>query len=489
MSDDKASIQASLKDDYGHNLAVEVPASIAALTEPDRIALDKAATRKVDILLMPALVVLYILNYLDRQNISTAKIGGMTTDLGMTAQQFSTCVAVLFAGYVSLQIPSNIIASKVTWPSTYICLMCGLWGAVSACTGAVNSYAGMAICRTILGFTEAAFFPGALYLLSMFYTKEQLALRTAILYSGSQLGNAFGGLFALACLQLDGAHGLEGWRWLFIVEGVMTVGFAIIFATYMPNRPESMRWLSPIEREQLLYRLAADRGTKDGAEEMGQRQAIRLAFTDIKVWLVGITLTIAYVAAAVTNFFPIVVNGLGFNRTTTLAITAPPYILCILVINLNGFHSDKKRERTWHIIGPFFVTILANVIAVATTNIGARYFAMMLMPASFYSASIVLLSWISTTVVGPHTKRAVAIAIINAVSNTSNIWTSYLYTGAPRYTLAFAVNLAASVVVVLLVLVTRWYLARLNAKLERGEDLGKQGPSAVQIEAGFRFVL
>lgn len=184
-----------------------------------------------------------------------------------------------------------------------------------------------------------------------------------------------------------------------------------------------------------------------------------------------------------------VVNGLGFNRTTTLAITAPPYLLCIFIINLNGFHSDKKRERTWHIIAPFFVTILANVIAVATTNIGARYFAMMLMPASFYSASIVLLSWISTTVVGPHTKRAVAIAIINAVSNTSNIWTSYLYTGAPRYTLAFSVNLAASALVVVLVLLTRWYLARLNAKLERGEDLGKQGPSAVQIEAGFRFVL
>jgi MFS family permease len=74
----------------------------------------------------------------------------------------------------------------------------------------------------IPGFTEAAFFPGAIFLLSLFYTKKQMALRTAILYSGSQVGNAFGGLFALAILELDGAHGIKGWRWLFIVEGIMS---------------------------------------------------------------------------------------------------------------------------------------------------------------------------------------------------------------------------------------------------------------------------
>jgi hypothetical protein len=72
------------------------------------------------------------------------------------------------------------------------------------------------------GFTEAAFFPGAVFLLSIFYEKKQMALRTAILYSGSQIGNAFGGLFALAILKLEGAHGIEGWRWLFIVEGIMS---------------------------------------------------------------------------------------------------------------------------------------------------------------------------------------------------------------------------------------------------------------------------
>jgi MFS family permease len=146
-----------------------------------------------------------------------------------------------------VQIPSNMIVSKIKWPGIYIwyvmqaCTrdpnlpdsgMCCAWGLVSGCTGAVTSYAGLVICRVILGFTEAAFvscynkglsdgaddqFPGAIFLLSLFYEKKAMALRTAILYSGSQVGNAFGGLFALAILTLDGTNGLSGWRWLFIV--------------------------------------------------------------------------------------------------------------------------------------------------------------------------------------------------------------------------------------------------------------------------------
>lgn len=90
----------------------------------------------------------------------------------MTAQQFSTCVAVLFAGYVALQIPSNMVANRVSRPSAYICCMCAAWGIVSACTGLVHSYAGLAVCRTMLGFTESAFFPGAIYLLSILFVDQ-----------------------------------------------------------------------------------------------------------------------------------------------------------------------------------------------------------------------------------------------------------------------------------------------------------------------------
>jgi MFS family permease len=421
---------------------------------------------------------------------STAKIGGVTDDLGMSGSDFSTAIAILFAGYISLQVPSNMVAARVSRPGVYICAMCTLWGLVSGCTGAVQGYSGLIVCRLILGFFEAAFFPGALYLLTMFYTKRQMALRTGILYSGSQLGNAFGGLFALACLQLEGAHGIRGWRWLFVVEGAMTVGFGLLFAVLIPNKPATFRLLDETEKEYAVYRLEADRATKDASDEISTASALKLAVTDPKVWFVTLALLVNFIASAVTNFFPIVIDQMGFeNRTVSLALTAPPYILCVVVISLVGWHSDKVQERTYHVVAAFSVTIVANVIAVATTNTGARYFAMMLMPASFYSSSIVIMSWMSSTITGPHIKRAIGIAIINALSNTSNIWTAYLYFGAPRYTVAFVVNLVASVLLIVIVLLKRWYLKRLNDNLDAGVDLGPNGPTPVQVEGGFRFQL
>ena len=107
-----------------------------------------------------------------------------------------------------------MIAGKVKYPAVYICLAMSLWGVVSALMAAVQGFGGLIACRLALGVVEAAFFPGALYFLSLFYNRKQFALRTAILYSGSQLGNAFGGLFAIAILNLDNAHGIEGWRWV-----------------------------------------------------------------------------------------------------------------------------------------------------------------------------------------------------------------------------------------------------------------------------------
>ena len=135
-----------------------------------------------------------------------------------------------------MQVPSNLVVSKIKYPAVYICSAVCVWGAISACTAAIGSYGGLLACRFMLGFVEAVFFPGersgrtrihldhpltkllaalgAFYYLSMFYNRKQIAFRTAVLYSGSQLGNAFGTLFAIGIIKLDGRYGLEGWRWL-----------------------------------------------------------------------------------------------------------------------------------------------------------------------------------------------------------------------------------------------------------------------------------
>ncbi|KAF2716523.1 retrograde regulation protein 2 [Polychaeton citri CBS 116435] len=466
-----------------------MPSSLDGLSDSELNKLGRKATFKMDIVIMPCMVIMYILNYLDRQNIASAKLAGIEEDLNMNDTQYQTAVSILFVGYILMQIPSNMVLGKIKYPGVYISLAMATWGAVGSCMAAVNSFSGIIVTRFFIGLVEAVFFPGALYFLSMFYSRQQYALRAAILFSGSQLGNAFGGLFAIAIMTLDGAHGLAGWRWLFLIEGVMTVGLGIVFAFILPNSPASFKAFTQQERDLVRWRYEQDQGQKHDASEVSSTQGLLMALRDPKTWMLLALLYAVYISAAVTNFFPSVVGTLGYSRNITYALTAPPYILSCIIMMINGWHSDKKQERYLHVAIPLVVGVIANVIAVATLNTAARYVAMMLMPGSLYSATTVILSWITGTLAQPAPKRAAAIAIINASCNTPNIWTPFIYTGAPRYLVAFLVNMAAAAVAVLVATYFRFYLRRQNIKLDNGVDTGRSGPTPAQRIGGFRYLL
>ncbi|KAH8660029.1 nicotinamide mononucleotide permease [Xylariales sp. PMI_506] len=466
-----------------------MPARLAALSEAEYQKLGRTAIRKMDMVIMPILVIMYILNYLDRQNISSAKLANIDKDLGMNAVQYQTSISILFAGYISMQVPSNMIVGKVKWPGVYICAGMATWGVLSALMSVVHNFAGLLVTRVLLGCVEAIFFPGALYFLSLFYNRKQMAFRAAILYSGSQLGNAFGGLFAIGVLRLDGQSGLSGWQWLFLVEGVITTGLAIVFAFILPNSNKKIIGMSEIECEFVQWNYISEQGQADDIAEISAFKGFRMALVDPKTWLLMGTLYATYIVGAVVNFFPSVVAGLGYDRNTTYGLTAPPFILCVICMLINGFHSDRTQERFFHIVGPLCITLVANVIAVSSLNIAARYVAIMMLPASFYSAAVVILSWITGSMSQPSVKRAAAIGFINSMCNTPNIWGSYLYFGAPRYVTAFIVNIAATGAAMAFALATRLYLARQNRKMDRGEDVGKHGPTARQVANGFRYTL
>ncbi|KAK4541320.1 hypothetical protein LTR36_008078 [Oleoguttula mirabilis] len=417
------------KANVTHDEAIELPASLAGLSDDEIKKLGVKTTTKLDLVIMPALVILYILNYLDRQNVAASKLANIMKDLDMTVQQYNTAVSILFAGY------------------------------------------------------------SAFYYLSMFYNRKQIAFRTAVLYSGSQLGNAFGTLFAIAILKLDGRYGLNGWRWLFLIEGIMTVGFAIIFACILPNSPRKIRGFTQQQQDWLRWNYESDQKQQDHSDEITAKQGLLMAVQDPKTWLMCGTLYATYTAAAVNNFFPTVVAGLGFSRNTSYGLTAPPFVLCVICMLINGFHSDKTQERFLHIALPLVITVIANIIAVSTLNVAARYVATMLMPASFYSSSIVQLAWISGSLSQPAVKRAASIALINCICNTPNIWTSYTYYDSPRYVAAFGVNLGAAVIAMAMATATFFYLRRQNVKMDQGRSLGKSGPTIVQQAAGFRYLL
>ena len=142
-----------------------MPESLRNLSNNEIKLLNKKVVRKVDFYILPTIGILYILNYIDRQNLAAAKLQGIMEDLHMTTQQFATAVSILFVGYLPFQIPSNLIITKISRPGMYICCAVAIWGSISASTAAVKTYGQLLAVRAILGVAEAVFFPGAIYYL------------------------------------------------------------------------------------------------------------------------------------------------------------------------------------------------------------------------------------------------------------------------------------------------------------------------------------
>ncbi|KAI8629922.1 major facilitator superfamily domain-containing protein [Xylariaceae sp. FL1651] len=453
---------------------LQPPEIIARLTPDQRIELEKRLVRKVDLRLLPMIIIMYILNYIDRNNIAAAKLAGLPQDLHLEGNQFQTAVSILFVGYLLMQIPSNLFLNKIGLPGIYLPVCMIVWGIISAATAAVKNFGGLIAVRFFLGFVEAAYFPGCLYYLSCWYTRKELGLRTALLYSGALISGAFSGLIAAGVrANLTGVRGFGAWQWLFIIEGVITVGVAFIAIFILPNFPRTTKWLSEEEKALAIWRLEEDIGEDDwidGAQQQSLFHGAKLAFADMKTYVLLVLLLGIVSSGGVTNFLPAVVKTLGYNDVNTLLLTSPPYILCVITSSLNAWHADRTGERFWHITLSLCVALIGFIIAATTTAIGPRYFAIIIMIPGVYGGFVVALAWISNTMPRPPAKRAAALAFINAVSNASSIYVSYLYQDwmAPRYVIAFGVNSGTIVLAIAAAAILRIMLVRLNKKLDQG---------------------
>jgi MFS family permease len=324
-------------------------------------------------------------------------VQGLEEDLGLVGEQFNTAISVLFAGYIALQIPSNLILTRVQ-PRFYLSGCMALWGVVSGCTALVQDFNGLVICRFFLGVLEAPFFPGAIFLLSAWYTPRELATRTAVLYSGSLLSGGFGGLVGAGVQYgLNGAKGLESWRWLFIIEGAATVFLSLASMFILPNFPSTTNWLSDEERTMAVYRLNKESGSRD--EERGPiLQGIKLAVADYKVWLFAIIILTKTSAAAVTSFIPTLVKTLDYPQVETLLLVAPPYVFAAIASMALSMNSDRVQERYLHLVVPLVVGIIGYIIAASTQTLAPRYFSLFLMLSGVYGGFNVGLAWLSSTV-------------------------------------------------------------------------------------------
>jgi len=274
----------------------------------------------------------------------------------------------------------------------------GLWGLVSGCTAVVKDFRGLVVCRFFLGFLEAPFFPGALFLLSSWYTPHELATRTAIMYCGSLLSSAFGGLIGAGVQYgLDGTRGLHPWQWLFIIEGAVTVAFSLLSVFILPDFPATTRWLTEQEKAVAVHRLRVHSGSVD--EERGPiLRGLLMAVADYKVWMLALIAVLKTSAGAVTSFIPTLVATFKFDSTQSLLMTAPPYVLAAIVSLGVSISSDRREERYFHLVTPLFFGMVGFIIAAATTSLAPRYVSLFLMLGGVYGSFDITYAWISSTV-------------------------------------------------------------------------------------------
>src|SRR4051812_8726450 len=303
--------------------------------------ISQAATiKKVFLRLMPVLFASYILACIDRINIGFAALK-MNTDLGISAYIYGLGAGVFFIGYFIFEIPSNLMLEK-TGARRWIARIMISWGVLSAGMALVQGPTSFIVARFLLGVAEAGFFPGVILYLTYWFPQEYRARIIAAFMVAIPVSLALGAPLSTAILQMDGIAGLKGWQWLFIIEGVPTVLFGLVFLAVMPDRPRDAAWLSDEERAWLQSTIDSEHTAVAAAHGT----SVLRAFADPRL----LSLAFIYFANTTANlglafFLPQILKSLGLSNTAAGLLTAVPYIVGTIGILVWGYVSDRAGER------------------------------------------------------------------------------------------------------------------------------------------------
>lgn len=206
-----------------------------------------------------------------------------------------------------------------------------------------------------------------------------------------------------------------------IIEGAITVCIALISFLVLPDFPTNTRWLTETERLVAEVRLSQDAAGDADEDSEAWAFGFKEAFKDYRAYIFAAIFHCVLVTTSTQNFFPTVVETLGFGRIDTLLLTVPPYVFGIVLTIVNNYYADRLRNSSYNVAWPLAVSIIGFVVGAATLNIGARYFAMVLMIGGGHGANAVAIAWVSKTMLRPRMKRAAAVAFVNAFGNAAQV--------------------------------------------------------------------
>ncbi|KAH3686498.1 hypothetical protein WICPIJ_002515 [Wickerhamomyces pijperi] len=421
------------------------------LSHPLVASHERSLIRKLDLLILPVISLIYFLSNLDKSNIGNAYTSGLPLSLNLKGNEYGNVISLLFVTYTVFETPVALSLKRIG-AKYALSFLVFAFGVVSIGTSFVTNYPQLLTCRILLGMFESGIIPIINVYLAMLYTKHELAKRTAVVYSASALAGAFGGLLAYGLIKInvagsswsDDANG--SWRWLFAIEGGMTVLAVPLIWVFLPGGQLNQVWWVTKE-ERTVWAMRLQQREDFFQDDKFQWSEVLKSFTDMANVLVMLyEFCVDLTLVGISTFLPAIIKGMGtFDKYEIQLLTIPYYSLSFISFLVTCYLSDKYQHRgSFLLLGSIF-EIIGYVILISTTSFRSRYAGCLVLSLGMYVCSSLSITWIQNNNAG-HYKRATIGGMITTVGSLAGVLAGQIYTAesAPQYKKGLSVALGLS---------------------------------------------
>lgn len=388
---------------------------------------------RIAVRLLPFLFVLYIANYIDRTSVAYAALG-MTSDLGFSDRVFGLGAGIFFLGYVALQIPGAMLVEHWSTRRLISAVMIA-WGFLTLLTGFVYTANQLYVARLLLGAAEASFFPGVIVYLSHWFGTEDRGKATGYFMAAIPLSQALASPVA-GWIVAHSFRGLQGWRWLFILEGLPAVLLGGVAYFFLCDRPSQANWLAPDQREWIEEKLRREKASAPHANSI-----VKVLRSRIVLLLGAVSFLNYFVGYGFYFWFPTMLKRESSLSTQLVGVLGMiPYLAMFVAMIANGRHSDKHMERRWHAAVPMFVAAMGALGLIAQVRalpVLVLLFTMIACSNAFLSAF-----WAIPTTLLSRSAAAAAVGLINGIASIAGFASPYLLGYLSTRTGSFSAGMA-----------------------------------------------
>jgi MFS family permease len=375
---------------------------------------------KVTKRLLPFLMLLYLIAYLDRSNISVAALQ-MNADLGLSAKMYGLGAGLFYVTYILFEIPSNVILVKVG-ARRWIARIMVTWGIIAIGMAFIQTPHQLYGMRLLLGTAEAGFTPGIIYYLSQWFPSDNRAKAMSYFYIAAALASVIGLPLSGALLELHGVFGFAGWRWLYLIEGLPALVLGFVVLKYLPDNIESAKWLVP-EQRIWLSKVIKDELKLNHEKKEDKWYSI---FSNKYVWLLSIFwLLQAFGTIGITLFLPQILKSMSGGTDFIVSLLAAlPFLFACIFMYFNSKSSDTSRERRFHLGIPLLASGFLLIMSMYT---GTTITYVLLVASVAMNWAVTPVFWaVTTEYLSSGSVAAGSIAMINAIANIAGATLPYL---------------------------------------------------------------